>query len=116
MLLQCRYSCKFPASSIFSSGPGGDGGTPWGPGAASAESCTHPAMRDRCFPPPIAERQRLPNVGIIYFVTCLEVFGGAMSELVSACCGQGGPWLIKRKYGLCGKNLGFIKEFTLIVF
>ena len=30
-----------------------------------AESCTHPAKRDRCFPPPIAERQRLPNVGII---------------------------------------------------
>ena len=26
------------------------------------------------------------------------------------------PWLIKGKYGLCGKNLGFIKEFTLIVF
>ena len=43
---------------------GGDGGTPWGPGAASAESCTHPAKRDRCFPPPIAVRQRLPNVGI----------------------------------------------------
>ena len=42
----------------------GTGGTPWGPGAASAESCTHPAKRDRCFPPPIAERQRLPNVGI----------------------------------------------------
>ena len=35
-----------------------------GPGAASAESCTHPAKRDHCFPPPIAERQRLPNVGI----------------------------------------------------
>ena len=34
------------------------------PGAASAESCTHPARRDRCFPPSIAERQRLPNAGI----------------------------------------------------
>ena len=35
-----------------------------GPGAAPAESCTHPAKRDHCFPPPIAQRQRLPNVGI----------------------------------------------------
>ena len=43
----------------------GAGGPPWGPGAASAESCTHPAKRDDCFPPPIAERQRLPNVGIV---------------------------------------------------
>ena len=42
----------------------GAGGTPWGAGAASAESCTHPAKRDCCFPPPIAERQRLPKVGI----------------------------------------------------
>ena len=50
---------------LYSHWPGGDGVTPWGPGAASAESCTHPAMRDRCFPPPIAERQRLPNVGIV---------------------------------------------------
>ena len=32
--------------------------------AASAESCTHPAKRDQRFPPPIAERQRLPNVRI----------------------------------------------------
>ena len=32
--------------------------------AASAESCTHPAKRDHRFPPPIAERQRLPNVRI----------------------------------------------------
>ena len=30
--------------------------------AASAESCTHPAKRDHRFSPPIAERQRLPNV------------------------------------------------------
>ena len=49
----------------------GAGATPWGPGA-EAESCTHPAKRDRSFPPPIAERKRLPNVGIdkhlgIYF-------------------------------------------------
>ena len=59
MSLQCRYLCKFPASSMFSSAApefsavlrGGQG--PW---AASAESCTHPAKRDRCFPPPIAER------------------------------------------------------------
>ena len=61
-MLQYRYSCKFPTSSIFSSA-----GSRWRypVGAASAESCTHPAKRDRCFPPPIAERQRLPNVGII---------------------------------------------------
>ena len=32
--------------------------------AASAESCTHPAKRDHRFPPPVAERQRLPNVRI----------------------------------------------------
>ena len=32
--------------------------------AASAESCTHPAKRDHRFPPPIAERRRLPNVRI----------------------------------------------------
>ena len=55
MLLQCSYSCKFPASSIFSSA---DWRYP-----VEAESCTHPAKRDRCFPPPIAERQRLPNMG-----------------------------------------------------
>ena len=70
MSLQPYYLCKFPASSMLSSAApefsvqGVAGGTPWGPGAASAESCTHPAKRDRCFPPPIAERQRLPNVGI----------------------------------------------------
>ena len=40
------------------------GGTLCGPGAAYAESCTHPFKRDRCFSPPIAERQRMPNVGI----------------------------------------------------
>ena len=66
MLLQRRYSYKFSASSMFSlaaqefSAQGGAGGT----GATSAESCTHPAKRDRCFPPPIVERQWLPNVGI----------------------------------------------------
>ena len=71
MLLQRRCSCKFPASSMFSCqwslrdplhAQGGAGGG--GAGATSTESCTHPAKRDRCFPPPIAERQRLPNVGI----------------------------------------------------
>ena len=61
--MQRRYLCKFPASSMFSSATpelsaqGVAGGTPWGLGAASAESCTHPAKRDRCFPPPIAERE-----------------------------------------------------------
>ena len=54
------FSSAAPELSTLS----GAGGTRWGPGAASAESCTHPAKRDRCFPPPIAERQRLPNVGI----------------------------------------------------
>ena len=49
----------------------GAGGTPWGSGAASAESRIHPAKRDRCFPPPIAERQRLPNVGIFYWFLAL---------------------------------------------
>ena len=34
-------------------------------GAVSTESCISPAKRDRGFPPPIAERQRLPNVRII---------------------------------------------------
>ena len=53
----------FSSAAQEFSAQGGAGGTPWGPGAASAESCTHPAKRDRCFPPPIAERQRLPNVG-----------------------------------------------------
>ena len=69
-MLQHRY-VNFPhhldmfSSAVLEfSAQSGAGGTPWGPGAASAESCTHPAKRDRCFPPPIAERQRLPNVGI----------------------------------------------------
>ena len=67
-----KEKCNVVAAPLFSSAApeffaqGGVGGTPWGPGAASAESCTHPAKRDRCFPPPIAERQRLPNVGIPY--------------------------------------------------
>ena len=34
----------------------GGAGSTQGPWAASAETCTHPAKRDRCFPPPIAER------------------------------------------------------------
>ena len=51
---------------------GGAGGTRWGPGVASAESCTHPTKRDRCFPPPLAERQRLPNVGITQIAKTLE--------------------------------------------
>ena len=38
--------------------------------AASAESCTHPAKRDHRFPPPIAERQRLPNVRISRIFSC----------------------------------------------
>ena len=42
--------------------------------AASAESCTHPTKRDHCFPPPIAESQRLPNVGIAIDVWCLGTF------------------------------------------
>ena len=65
--IECCYNAaihvNFP-HHLYSHRPAGDGGTPWWPGAASAESCTHPAKRDRCFPPPIAERQRLPNVGI----------------------------------------------------
>ena len=71
--MQCRLSAaiyvNFPlfssaAPELPVSAQSGAGGTPWGPGAASVESCTHPAKRDRCFPPPIGERQRLPNVGI----------------------------------------------------
>ena len=94
MSLQHRYFCKFSASSMFSSDApqfsahGGTGGTPWGPGAASAESCTHLAKRDHCLHPQIAERRWLPNVGIAwnvrntdryYFTTvasniCLSIF------------------------------------------
>ena len=59
----------FSSAAQEFSAQGGAGGIPWGPGAASAESCTHPAKRDRCFPPPIAERQRLPNVGIYVKIT-----------------------------------------------
>ena len=73
MSLQGHYLCKFPALYIIiinrmvacahrvalaALGGGGGGG------GASAESCTHPAKRDHRFPPPIAERQRLPNVRI----------------------------------------------------
>ena len=70
MSLQGHYLCKFPALYIIiinrmvacahrvalAALRGGQ--------AASAESCTHPAKRDHRFPPPIAERQRLPNVRI----------------------------------------------------
>ena len=70
MSLQGHYLCKFPALYIIiinrmvacahrvalAALRGGQ--------AASAESCTHPAKRDHQFPPPIAERQRLPNVRI----------------------------------------------------
>ena len=70
MSLQGHYLCKFPALYIISINRmvacahrvalavlrGGQ--------AASAESCTHPAKRDHRFPPPIVERQRLPNVRI----------------------------------------------------
>ena len=58
----------FSSAAPEFSAQGGAGGTPWVPGA-EAESCTRPAKRDRCFPPPIAERQRLPNVGIASDVT-----------------------------------------------
>ena len=70
MSLQGHYLCKFPALYIINinrmvacahrvalAALRGDQ-------AASAESCTHPAKRDHRFPPPIAERQRLPNVRI----------------------------------------------------
>ena len=40
------------------------GGPHVGPMNFAIWGCTYPAKRDRCFPPPIAERQRLPNVGI----------------------------------------------------
>ena len=70
MSLQGHYLCKFPALYIININRmvacahrvalaalrGGQ--------AASAESCTHPAKRDHRFPPPIAERQWLPNVRI----------------------------------------------------
>ena len=70
MSLQGQYLCKFPELHIIIINRvvacahrvalavlcGGQ--------AASAESCTHPAKRDHQFPPPIAERQRLPNVRI----------------------------------------------------
>ena len=56
------------------------------------------------------------NYWIIYFVTCLEVFWSVMSQLVSACCGQGGPWLIKRKWGLCENNLGFLRSLCWLYF
>ena len=36
----------------------------WGAGAVSAEICIHAVEHNHCFPPPISERQRLPNVGI----------------------------------------------------
>ena len=71
MSLQRRYSSvyvnfpyNFSSAAPEFSARNGANGTAWGPGAASAESCIHPAKRDRCFSPPIAERQRLPNVGI----------------------------------------------------
>ena len=70
MPLQGHYLCKFPALYIIIINRmvacahrvalavlrGGQ--------AASAESCIHPAKRDHRFLPPIAERQRLPNVRI----------------------------------------------------
>ena len=70
MSLQGHYLCKFPALYIIIINHmvacahrvalavlrGGQ--------AASAENCTHPAKRDHRFPPPIAERERLPNVRI----------------------------------------------------
>ena len=74
--VKCGYNAAIHVNvphHLYSHRPGGDGGTPWGPGAASAESCTHPAKHDRCFPPPIAERQRLPNVGINNIPTLVQV-------------------------------------------
>ena len=61
----------FSSAAPEFSAKGCAGGTPWGPGA-EAESCTHPAKRDRCFPPPIAERQRLPNVGIKWLFPTID--------------------------------------------
>ena len=63
------------------SAQGVTGGTPWGPGAASAESCTRPAKRDRCFPPPIVERQRLPNVGITLTIWCSDYKASSFDRL-----------------------------------
>ena len=93
-MLLCRYSYKFsriiyvligaPESPLRTGwrwgwGRGGGWGWGWGCGvggrwmgdagdagdAASAENCIHPAKSESCFPPPIAERQRLPNARII---------------------------------------------------
>ena len=80
MSLQGHYLCKFPALYIININRmvacahrvalaalrGGQ--------AASAESCTHPAKRDHRFPPPIAERQRLPNVRIGHLDTNISEF------------------------------------------
>ena len=92
MSLQGHYLCKFPALYIIiinrmvacthrvalAVRRGGQ--------AASAESCTHPAKRDHRFPPPIAERQRLPNVRIaplvpVYMLCILLVTGRGMGLL-----------------------------------
>ena len=43
-----------------------------GAGCRSAESCTHPTKRDRCFPPPIMDRQQLPNAGIEWKTSDLQ--------------------------------------------
>ena len=63
------------------SAPSGAGGTPWGPGAASAESCTHPAKRGRCFLPPIAERQRIAKCGNCSSSGLIIGLGGIIAEL-----------------------------------
>ena len=66
VLLQCRYSFKFSTSSMrLSAAPEFSVCTGWRWWySMGARSCYHPAKCDRCFPPPIAERQRLPNVRI----------------------------------------------------
>ena len=56
--IQCCYCvaihANFPHHLMFSSAA---------PKSSSAESYTHPPKRDRWFPHPIAERQRLPKCG-----------------------------------------------------
>ena len=66
VLLQCRYSFKFSTSSMrLSAAPEFSVCTGWRWWySMGARSCYHPAKCDRCFPPPIAKRQRLPNVRI----------------------------------------------------
>ena len=70
MSLQGRYLCKFPVlyiiiiNRLVACAHRMALVVLHGDQTASAESCTHPAKRDHRFSPPIAERQRLPNVRI----------------------------------------------------